>query len=588
MAQLAAAGRTQEEIQNVMSAALDLSASGTMSLESAVKNLNKTYAGMSGELGESIPAIKNLTKEQLKSGEAVALIAEQYKGMAETTALATGSSEQLANAWGDLKEEIGASFEKNMAPMRRFFTELISGWADVKKKKREYDETKERVDNGTGSVTDYETIIATETKSLEELKTRVNNLIELLTDKEKLQQAINESSGVYSEADYQMFLKGAQTEYELHYAKVESLKAEYDAVKKLDEAEKAKEEADKKAAEQKQKDAELAKEKADRDKEALEFMQKNQEALDKRLEQMRIEAELKDEDVDQQAVLNELMNSYIQLVTGSDLVTENNPFAQKRLEELKAYAEGMEVVVEKTTDWRTALDDLNDYLSEAQKITSDASNLFLSSIKDQTDEELTELSKQYTDGLISYEEYCKRKKEISKKAAQEEYKIKMWEWSSSLLTATANIAEGVSKAIAQGGVAGIITGALVAASGAIQIANLVANKPRPPQFANGGYVPGTSYFGDNVPIMANSGELILNSKEQAVLRQFIGNTGNSGAVVNMPVTIENNSSAHVSTQMNKNGLRVIVDEMVGASMAEGRYNEQMAIGQSKAAGVQIY
>ena len=90
MAQLAAAGRTQTEIQQIMGAALDVSASGTMSLESAVKNLNKTFSGLSGELGESVPQIKQLTKEQLKNGDAVKILAEQYSGMAKSTAGSTG------------------------------------------------------------------------------------------------------------------------------------------------------------------------------------------------------------------------------------------------------------------------------------------------------------------------------------------------------------------------------------------------------------------------------------------------------------------------------------------------------------------
>ena len=42
MAQLAAAGRTQAEIQDIMSAALDVSASGMMSLDSAVRSEEHT------------------------------------------------------------------------------------------------------------------------------------------------------------------------------------------------------------------------------------------------------------------------------------------------------------------------------------------------------------------------------------------------------------------------------------------------------------------------------------------------------------------------------------------------------------------
>lgn len=124
MAQLAAAGRTQAEIQDIMSAALDVSASGAMSMESAVKNLNKTYSGLSGELGESIPQIKSLTKEQLKNGDAVKVIAEQYKGMAKASAESEGAGKQLSNALGDLKEQLGMGLSKIIPAVQRGITRL--------------------------------------------------------------------------------------------------------------------------------------------------------------------------------------------------------------------------------------------------------------------------------------------------------------------------------------------------------------------------------------------------------------------------------------------------------------------------------
>ncbi|MCQ2593462.1 MAG: hypothetical protein MJ188_11840 [Treponema sp.] len=107
MAQLASAGRTQEEIQSIMVAALDVSASGMMSLDSAVTALNKTYSGSVGLLGKQISGLKGLTAEQLKNGKAVEVVAERFKGISEETTKATGTSEQLKNAWGYLKEQLG-------------------------------------------------------------------------------------------------------------------------------------------------------------------------------------------------------------------------------------------------------------------------------------------------------------------------------------------------------------------------------------------------------------------------------------------------------------------------------------------------
>ena len=58
MAQLSASGRTQQQIMDIMGAAVDVAASGTMDLNSAVSALNATYNGMAGTLGRQNGAIK--------------------------------------------------------------------------------------------------------------------------------------------------------------------------------------------------------------------------------------------------------------------------------------------------------------------------------------------------------------------------------------------------------------------------------------------------------------------------------------------------------------------------------------------------
>ena len=205
----------------------------------------------------------------------------------------------------------------------------------------------------------------------------------------------------------------------------------------------------------------------------------------------------------------------------------------------------------------------------------------------ETERQLGNLATQYNEGIISYEEYVAKKEKIDKQAAQKQYKLDMFNWTASLLTATANIAQGVSQAIAQGGVLGIITGALVAAAGAVQIATITANKPRPPSFASGGIVPGTSYSGDRVQANVNSGEMILTSQQQRNLWE-IANTGRGGGnVVNMPITIENTISdrARASAQVTESGIRVIIDDMVNSSMRAGRYNDSMSVAQARGEGV---
>lgn len=107
-ANLASLGLTESQIKRVIDASVELSVATGSSLDSAVRNLAKTFGGLTGELGESIPALKNLTKEQLMNGEAVQYIIDNYKGYAETTLEGLGSTEQLKNMIGDLGEQLGA------------------------------------------------------------------------------------------------------------------------------------------------------------------------------------------------------------------------------------------------------------------------------------------------------------------------------------------------------------------------------------------------------------------------------------------------------------------------------------------------
>ena len=109
-AYLASLGMTEVQIGKVIEAAAQLSAATGMTLESAVKNLAKTFGGLTGELGESIPKLKEFTTEQLKNGDAVDFILENYKGFAETAAKeGLGAVKQLKNAWGDFLEQIGST-----------------------------------------------------------------------------------------------------------------------------------------------------------------------------------------------------------------------------------------------------------------------------------------------------------------------------------------------------------------------------------------------------------------------------------------------------------------------------------------------
>ena len=666
MAQLASAGRTQAEIQDIMSAALDVSASGVMSLDAAVTALNKTYSGTAGQLGNQITAIKTLTKEELQSGKAVEIIANQFKGMAKETAELTGTSEQLKNAIGDYKELLGETFEGAFAPMRKWFTEVITKHNNAKKAAREhkkavkdvYDENgeikedaqesslftvwqnlKKETDEARQALIDYKKEQGFDSSNVELWD---QYTIEETAKVQRLQKEANQAESAYrkvvkqrteaeekarKEAEAQAEIAAQVAEENSRLERREKLRQEYsdsiDNVEKQIAARRAlgeeiSEEEENQlllnaataayikmysdaafdrsqtksgmwAGEQEQRDyiaglaerakasTEIAKLKTDADK-IKEEAQKVLGGKDTSLSaQIGLEINALDEYMKK---LDETSAAYVQLSEKKNELAVLQTEVQKR--ELEEQAKAAKEKVAEITDV------IAEYVDRFASITNGITALVRMNNEEETNEAMTNLSEQYTNGIISYEEYCEKKKALDKKAAQEEYKLKMWEWTSSLLQATANIAQGVAKALAEGGpYAGPILAALIGASGAIQIATITANKPKNPSFATGGIVPGTSYSGDRVQANVNSGEMILNAQQQRNLWDMANSRG-GGAVVNMPVTIENNASDAVSAsaELSQNGLTVMINKIVSAQMAAGKYNQSMDIANSRRRGVE--
>lgn len=672
MAQLASAGRTQEEIQNIMSAALDVSASGMMSLDTAVTQLNKTFSGSTGQLGNQIAELKGLTKEELESGKAIDIVAQKFKGMAEETAKATGSTEQLKNAMGDYKEEIGATFEKKLAPMRRFFTELIQGWADAKKAKRLYEEATEQ------NLDPAQQTLESLTNEINGLQEKIDGLYSTLRTYQNMPENVKAMMKRQGGQDVDADIARLQDEISAQSELIRQRREERRELQLKTNAEKTAAQLEAQAAEeQAEKEAEanaLLERRNKLREEYAETLRKTQEQINNR----RTLGEEISEEAEAQTLLNAATQAYINMYSdpafdrsltstgiwageeaqlaqiekwaeqakitedvwqhSKDLMeawqtTEEETLAMQKeaLMDYMAYldskgaltddeiamkerlrqailninekiAEDEEAARQKSIEAQKAalqaqkdaiadtISQIQSYIEQFAGISKDITALARQNNEQERNEALTEISEQYTNGLISYEDYCEKKKEIERKAAQEEYKVKQWEYSMSLVQATVNIAEGISKAIAQGGVAGIITGALVAAAGAAQIATITANKPKPPSFATGGIVPGNSYSGDRVQTNVNSGEMILNAQQQRNLWEAANGGGHGGATINMPVTIENNASDKVSAsaQMSPKGLSIVIRDIVRAQMENGEYAQAMAVGNNKASGMNYF
>lgn len=221
------------------------------------------------------------------------------------------------------------------------------------------------------------------------------------------------------------------------------------------------------------------------------------------------------------------------------------------------------------------------YTSQLTSTISNACNLMLETSQNEAEAEQKTLEAKYKKGEISEEEYNEAITESKRKAAKEQYKIQMIQWSASILEATANIAQGITKAIATGGTLGLITGSLVGAAGAVQIASIIASKPVPPSFSTGGIVAGSSMHGDNIAANLNSREMIMNMSQQKALWDFI-NGGSSKAGGGTSISINNSASNMVSAKptVSKDRIEIAIDARVTDSLRKGRYDTALATAQS--------
>lgn len=106
--------RTNEEAIELTRTAIDLSEATGISLDSAVRNLGKTFSGLVGELGELVPQVRGLTTEQLQAGEAVRVLSERFGGAAqERVRTFSGATQQLSNTFGSLQEALGKTITQN-------------------------------------------------------------------------------------------------------------------------------------------------------------------------------------------------------------------------------------------------------------------------------------------------------------------------------------------------------------------------------------------------------------------------------------------------------------------------------------------
>jgi hypothetical protein len=103
-------GATNQQAKDLVQAAANLSATFGGSLEENVMKLGKTLSGVTNrELSKTLPELRGLSEEALRTGEAIKIVNDRFGGAAASELNTyAGQTTALSNAFSDLQEELGA------------------------------------------------------------------------------------------------------------------------------------------------------------------------------------------------------------------------------------------------------------------------------------------------------------------------------------------------------------------------------------------------------------------------------------------------------------------------------------------------
>jgi hypothetical protein len=197
--QLVSIGRTQEQITRILRTAVDLDASGLMSFNEAVFELNNSYNGLIRTSGRLVPEIRNLTREELAAGKAIDILSGKVEGnAARAMGTASGSVKAYDIAVSNLQKTIGAGWEEATQPARIWITDLITKMNEALNKQTELHDAFQDIN------TTAEQAFAIDSQKTIEIADRVSRAIFSIQNELQLgyiqdQQAITAISAALSE-----------------------------------------------------------------------------------------------------------------------------------------------------------------------------------------------------------------------------------------------------------------------------------------------------------------------------------------------------------------------------------------------------
>lgn len=129
-------GATTDQAKELVLQAANLSAALDQDLNASIQQMARTLGGMMGELGEKLPALRGLTREQLMGGGVIGVVRQQFGGTAAQLAASEGGRiTQALNKIGDDLEGPGFLIAHGLSIIAEWIgkaTEFLPGFGNSK------------------------------------------------------------------------------------------------------------------------------------------------------------------------------------------------------------------------------------------------------------------------------------------------------------------------------------------------------------------------------------------------------------------------------------------------------------------------
>jgi|GEM_PF-4600986 ABC-type transporter Mla subunit MlaD len=179
IAELASLGKSDDDIERIATAAVNLSNVTGKDLNTAFMLINATYAGTAGRLAQLLPEIKNFSKEQLASGDAVDLVNTKFGTLSDE--LAENNIPQkiknLKDRFNDLKETLGGLVAPLFDPLLDYLDKALTGWKDlgnaIESTSKKFNDMVDSPQATQAAITTLQNLIAIETSKLNDYSRRI-------------------------------------------------------------------------------------------------------------------------------------------------------------------------------------------------------------------------------------------------------------------------------------------------------------------------------------------------------------------------------------------------------------------------------